>query len=150
MLKNIPTCMSPDLLRALCAIGHGSKIMICDGNCDINTLGHEKAYRIRIDGVGGAEILKAILQLIPLDDYIDNSVRICNTDNGIPAPDVWKDYEDIVRNSEEYYKLPNGIQYLDDPDFWSVSKELDLVIATGERDIYGNIFLQKGVIRKES
>ncbi|PWM40367.1 MAG: fucose isomerase [Clostridiales bacterium] len=149
MLKNIPTCMSPDLLRALCAIGHGSKIMICDGNCDIKTLGHPDAFRIRVDGVGGAEILKAILDLIPLDDYIDNSVRICKTDNGIPAPGVWKKYEEIVRNSEEYAKLPNGIDYQDGKEFWSVAPELDLVIGTGEEDIYGNIFVQKGVIRKK-
>lgn len=93
-------------------------------------------------------MLEAILQLIPLDDYIEDSVRICNTDNGIPAPKVWDRYEEIVKNSEEAKKLPNGIRYLDDPEFWAVSKEIDLVIGTGERDVYGNIFLQKGVIRK--
>ncbi|MDD3206243.1 MAG: RbsD/FucU domain-containing protein [Lachnospiraceae bacterium] len=149
MLKNIPTCMSPDLLKALCAVGHGAKIMICDGNCGINTLGNENSYRVRVDGVSGPEILKAILQLIPLDDYIDNSVRICNTENGIAAPGVWAKYEEIVKNSEEFAKLPNGIQYQDSDEFWSVADELDLVIGTGEEDIYGNIYLQKGVIRKK-
>lgn len=149
MLKNIPTCMSPDLLKALCAIGHGAKIMICDSNCTINTLGHPNAFRIRVDGVSGPEILKAILQLIPLDDYIDNSVRICKTSRGIPAPGVWEKYEEVVRNSEEYSKLPNGIDYMEGPDFWSVAPKLDLVIASGEEDIYGNIFIQKGVIKKK-
>ena len=147
MLKNIPTCMSPDLLRALCAIGHGSKIMICDSNCDINVLGHDRTYRIRLDGVRGPEILKAILDLIPIDDYVEDAVRLCNTDRGIPNPPCWEQYEAIVRSSEEYAKLPNGIVYQDDPVFWSVAPELDLVIATGETDVYGNIFIQKGVIR---
>ncbi|MCR5753958.1 MAG: fucose isomerase, partial [Acetatifactor sp.] len=96
MLKNIPACMSPELLKALCAIGHGSMIMICDANCDIATVGRENAYRVRLDGVSGPEVLKAILDLIPLDDYIDNSVRICKTENGIEAPKVWNEYEKIV------------------------------------------------------
>ena len=149
MLKNIPSCVSPDLLKALCAIGHGSKIMICDSNCDINTLGHDRAYKVRIDGVRGPEILKAVLDLIPIDDYIDDAIRICNTEGNIPAPECWEKYEEVVKNSEEYSKLPNGIVYMDEPEFWSVAEELDLVIATGELDVYGNIFIQKGVIRQK-
>ncbi|MDD2955522.1 MAG: RbsD/FucU domain-containing protein [Oscillospiraceae bacterium] len=147
MLKNIPTCMSPDLLRALCSIGHGSKIMVCDSNCDINRLGPADAFRVRLDGVRGPEILEAILKLIPVDDYIDDPIRICLTDGGRPEPAVWKKYDEVVKNSEEAKKLPNGIHYMKGKEFWSVADDLDLIIATGETDVYGNIFVQKGVIK---
>ncbi len=147
MLKHVPGCISPDLLRALSSIGHGSKILIADGNCDINNLGHSNCFRIRADGHSGAELLEAILKLIPLDDYIDDPIRCCLTDPGVPAPDCWKDYEKVVAASEEADKCPNGIVYQEGDVFWSLWNQFDLVIASGETDLYGNIFLQKGVFR---
>lgn len=147
MLKNVAPCISPDLLKALCAVGHGAKIMICDSNCSTHDMGNPYTIRVRADGVRGPELLKAILELIPLDDYIDDSVRICKTSGGRPNPAVWEKYEEVVKASEEYSKLPNGIVYMDGKDFWSVHQQLDLVIASGETDIYGNIFIQKGVIK---
>ncbi|MDY4192659.1 MAG: RbsD/FucU domain-containing protein [Oscillospiraceae bacterium] len=147
MLKNIPTCMSPDLLYALCSIGHGSKIMICDSNCDINRLGPAEAFRVRLDGVRGPEILEAILKFIPVDDYIKDPIRIGLTDDGRPQPPVWEKYEEVVKNSEEACKLPDGIHYMKSREFWSVADDLDLIISTGETDPYGNIFVQKGVIK---
>lgn len=146
MLKNVAPCISPDLIKALCAIGHGSGIMICDSNCDINRLGPPDAFRVRADGVRGPELLKAILELIPLDDYIEDSVRVCKTSGGRPNPPVWEKYEEVVKNSPEYSKLPNGIAYMDGRDFWSVAPRLDLIIGSGETDVYGNIYIQKGVI----
>lgn len=71
MLKNISTLRSPELLKALCELGHGDEFTIADGNfpcygiCD---------NVIRADGHDGAELLEAIIKLIPLDTYAEWNV----------------------------------------------------------------------------
>ena len=71
MLKNISPLISPELLKALCELGHGDVFTIADGNfpcygiCD---------NVIRADGHGSAEILKEIIKLIPLDTYAEWTV----------------------------------------------------------------------------
>lgn len=70
MLKGISKIVSPELIKTLCEMGHGDEIVIADGNFPAETFGRRV---IRADGIGGAEMLKAVLSLIPLDTY---SVRI--------------------------------------------------------------------------
>ena len=68
MLKGIPKILSPELLKVLCEMGHGDEITIGDGNFP----GHTNAkVEIRMDGHGVPEILDAILQVMPLDVYVD-------------------------------------------------------------------------------
>ena len=50
MLKNIPPCLSPELLKALDEMGHGDEIVIGDGNFPGSSLGPKV---IRADGIGG-------------------------------------------------------------------------------------------------
>ena len=66
MLKNIPKIVSPQLLKILCEMGHGDEIVIADGNFPAETCGKRV---VRADGLGGEEMLDAVLSLIPLDTY---------------------------------------------------------------------------------
>ena len=67
MLKNIPSILSPELLKILMEMGHGDYIVIGDGNFPAVT----NAQRlVRLDGHGVPEILDAILKLMPLDTYV--------------------------------------------------------------------------------
>ena len=71
MLKNIPSVLSPELLKTLMEMGHGDYLVIGDGNFPAAT----NAKRlIRCDGHGVPEILDAILKLMPLDTYVENPV----------------------------------------------------------------------------
>ena len=144
MLKHIPDCLSPELVRALDSIGHGSKILIADSNCDINRVGRPEAFRIRADGIKGAELLEAILKVIPVDDYIPNPIRCNQPPEGKRIPTCFAEYDKVVAESEEASKMPNGIDYQGE-EFWECAEWLDLVIASGETQPYGNIFIQKGV-----
>ena len=36
MLKNIPQILSPELLKVLCEMGHSDRIIIADGNFQLN------------------------------------------------------------------------------------------------------------------
>ena len=47
MLKNIPPVLSPELLKALCEMGHGDELVIADGNFPSHTVGKNAAEKRR-------------------------------------------------------------------------------------------------------
>lgn len=64
MLKGIPPVISPELLKILMEMGHGDELVIADGNFPAASVTQRL---VRADGLGGATMLDAILQLMPLD-----------------------------------------------------------------------------------
>ena len=75
MLKGIPKILSPELLKVLAEMGHSDRIVISDGNFPAMTMGQD-AIVIRADGHGVPELLDAILQVFPLDTYVDKPVNL--------------------------------------------------------------------------
>ena len=75
MLKGIPPILSPELLKVLCEMGHSDRIVIGDGNFPAETMG-KNAIVIRCDGHGVPELLDAILQVFPLDSYVEKPVSL--------------------------------------------------------------------------
>ena len=77
MLKNIPPIISPELLSVLDEMGHGDRICIGDGNFPGSSVAEaEGAILLRADGHGVPALLDAILQLIPLDEYVDTPAMV--------------------------------------------------------------------------
>ncbi len=139
MLKNIPSILSPELLKILMEMGHGDYIVIGDGNFPAAT----NAQRlVRLDGHGVPEILDAILKLMPLDTYVDAPVSLM--DNGDPdnRPEIWAKYKEIVEKNEG----DKNIGLIERFDFYDKAKNAFAIVATGETAIYANIILQKGVV----
>lgn len=139
MLKNIPSILSPELLKILMEMGHGDYIVIGDGNFPAVT----NAQRlVRLDGHGVPEILDAILKLMPLDTYVDSPVSLM--DNGDPdnRPEIWATYKEIVEKNEG----DKNIGLIERFDFYDKAKNAFAIVATGETAIYANIILQKGVV----
>ena len=67
MLRNINPILCPNLLHALRAMGHGDEIVIADANFPATSLG---PICIRADGSNASEILRAVLQVMPLDSFV--------------------------------------------------------------------------------
>lgn len=144
MLKGIPAILSPELLKALCETGHGDEIVIADGNFPCESVG-KNAVVVRADGHGTAEILDAVLQLIPLDTYTEQPVaymQVVKGDN-CPEPQIWKTYENILNKYEPEH---HSIEMMERFAFYERSKKAYLIIATGETAIYANVILKKGVV----
>ena len=101
MLKNIPKILSPELLKVLCEMGHSDRIVIGDGNFPAQSMG-KNAIVIRCDGHGVPEILEAILQLFPLDIYVDKPVSLMEVMPGdtVETP-IWDEYKKIVAKYDE-------------------------------------------------
>ena len=75
MLKGIPKILSPELLMVLAEMGHSDRIVIADGNFPAESMGKDSIV-IRCDGHGVPEILDAILQVFPLDTYVEKPVNL--------------------------------------------------------------------------
>ena len=140
MLKGIPKIITPELLKVLCEMGHGDEIVISDGNFPGNSIGKQI---IRYDAIGVPQLLKAVLELIPLDSYADNVFLMDKTesDKNLNIP-IWEEYKKIVAEHTE--KPP---VFLERFEFYERAKKAYAVVVTGEEAIYANIILKKGVVK---
>lgn len=144
MLKNVPPVLSPELLKILCEMGHGDELVIGDGNFPAESVG-KNAVVIRADGHGVAEILDAVLTMIPLDKYAENPVALMKVVPGDPAkPEIWNDYKAVLARHGEN---PEAIAMMERFDFYERAKKACAIVATGEKAIYANILLKKGVVQ---
>ncbi|HAR37596.1 MAG: fucose isomerase [Bacteroidetes bacterium GWD2_45_23] len=141
MLKKIPKTISPQLLKTLMEMGHGDEIVIADGNFPCHTISQNV---IRADGLSGTEILKAIMELFPLDTYSDQQVFLMEVVSGDSyKPEIWNNYMEILQSSGETFT----IGYIERFAFYERAKKSYAVIATGEEALYANIILKKGVVK---
>ena len=142
MLKGVSKIVSPELLKILAEMGHGDEIVIADANFPSVTNGQRV---VRADGIGGAEMLEAVLSLIPLDVYSDPNMmfmELSACDVGKVNPVIWKDYERIAKEKDDNVRIGQIERY----EFYDRAKNAFAVIATGESAIYANIIIKKGVI----
>lgn len=141
MLKNISPVISPELLKILMEMGHGDEIVIGDGNFPAASVAQRL---IRLDGHGVPEILDAILQLMPLDTYVDAPVALMNIGEGDEIPPIWETYKNIVTEKEG----DKNIEKIERFAFYDRAQKAYAVVATGETAIYANVILKKGVVKE--
>lgn len=144
MLKGIPKILSPELLKTLCEMGHSDTLVIADGNFPAESMGRN-AKVIRMDGHGVPEILEAILQVFPLDTYVDRPVSLMEKVPGdtVETP-IWEEFVNILSNNNSGR---DSIEFVERFKFYDKAKEAYLIIATSEAALYANILLQKGVVK---
>lgn len=144
MLKGISPLLSPELLKVLCEMGHGDELVIADGNFPAESIGKNAAV-IRADGHGVPEMLDAILQLIPLDQYVDQPAALMKVVPGDPVvPVIWDEYRALLKKHGED---PDKVEMMERFAFYDRAKNAYAVIATGETAIYANVLLKKGVVK---
>lgn len=146
MLKGIPKILSPELLKVLCEMGHSDRLVIADGNFPAESMG-KNAIVIRMDGHGVPEILDAVLQVFPLDTYVDTPVtlmQLMDSDVGKVETPIWDTYKEIVSKYDE--RGAKAVGNMERFQFYDEAKEVYCIIATGESAVYANVMLQKGVV----
>lgn len=147
MLKGIPAILSPELLKVLCEMGHSDRLVISDGNFPAETMGKD-AIVVRMDGHGVPEILDAILQVFPLDSYVEkpvNLMELMDCDKGVIETPIWDEYKAIVAKYDE--RGEKAVGNIDRFDFYDEAKKCYAIIATGEAAVYANVMIQKGVVK---
>lgn len=141
MLKNIPPILGPDLLGILRAMGHGDEIAVVDANYPADSAG---PVLVRLDGLSATEVLDAVLTLMPLDDFVDEAA-ICMqvVGDAEKREPVMDEMDAIVQRHEPGMRLSAMERFA----FYERVSRSYAIIQTGERRLYGNILLKKGIIR---
>jgi L-fucose mutarotase len=141
MLKGISSIISPEFLKILAEMGHGDDIVIGDCNFPATTMGKRC---VRADGLKATEILDAILQLLPVDTFVDSPVSLMSVVPGTfdGEPPIWADFEQIINRHQ-----PNtNIQFIERFEFYEKSRQAFATVQTGENALYACVILKKGVL----
>ena len=143
MLKGISPLIPPELLKILAEMGHGDEIVLGDANFPAATMGKRV---VRCDGLGVAEILDAVLALLPLDTFVDAPVALMAVVPGKETadPPIWKEIKAIV----ETHAPGTRIEWNERFAYYDRAKKAFAVVQTGETALYANVILKKGVIGK--
>ena len=135
MLRNIPVCISPDLMYHLMCMGHGDEIVFADADFPAETCSQRL---IRADGLDVSTLLETVLPFFPLDQYVANPTAIMSTVDEEPA--AWAQYRRIIKSHESNF---SDFEYIDCQAFYARAKKAYAVVMTSEPD--GNVILKKGV-----
>ncbi|CAG5115159.1 unnamed protein product [Candidula unifasciata] len=146
-LKGIPRQLSPDLLKVLAEMGHGDEIILADAHFPTTSICSKGPIQVRADGLGAAVLLKGIVQLFPLDQYVDYPVArmdLVPSDKvkGLPTP-IWDQYKLILETAEN---KEVQIELVERFDFYERAKKAYAIVHTGETEQYSNIILKKGLV----
>jgi L-fucose mutarotase len=140
MLKGISPIISPELLAVLSLMGHGDEIILADAHFPGETFNNRV---LRADGISIPNLLKAILPLFELDDYVDHPmVMMAAVDGDTLDPQVEVSYLQSIHLSNP---AAPSIERIDRFEFYERAKSAFAVVMTGEMAKYGNIILKKGV-----
>lgn len=135
MLKGISPLVSPDLLKALCEMGHGDEIILSDAHFPAHTLG---VPVLRADGIPVADLLAGILPLLELDAYVDHPVVMM-------APVPGDSLDDVLMAKVHALVPAEKVEHIERFAFYERARKVFAVVVTGETAKYGNILLKKGV-----
>jgi L-fucose mutarotase len=144
MLKGLNPLLSPDLLYALRAMGHGDELTIVDANYPASSSGPDT---VRLDAVSATAALDAILSVLPLDDFVPEACwGMSPVEKGAKEPPIFAEFRDVIakREGEKF-----NLAVLERFKFYERAKESFAIVATGERRLYGNIIIKKGIIRPD-
>ena len=140
MLKGIDPLLGPELLMILRSMGHGDEIAIVDGNYPADT---DATRLVRMDGHSATALLAAILSVMPLDEFVDEAVfRPAAYGDANRKEPIFAEFADIIARFEP----KQSITALVGADFYNRVKNCYAIVASGERRLYGNIVLKKGVV----
>ncbi len=137
MLKT--ALLHPEILRALAAAGHGSRVLIADGNYPLSTgsaVGAQRVYlNLRPGCVTVPEVLSTLTQVLPIESALGMQTR-----DGQPAA-IHGEITRILGAEVPFTLRPRH-------DFYAEARSVDttLAIATGEQRRFANVLLTIGVI----
>ena len=143
MLIGVPPLLSPDALHALRSMGHGDEVALVD--CNYPSTEHARRL-VRADGVSLDDVLAAVLAILPLDRVPPHAI-FRTGDNNDPAQfaQIHHDLDaTCARLAPGYVVKP-----LAGTEFYPRVRAAFCVISTGERSLFANVILRKGVIHSD-
>jgi len=140
MLLGLDPLLSPDLLHALAIAGHGDRIAIVGANFPAASMARRL---VTLHGANATAALVAVLSVLPVDDFEPDPVVVMQVvGDQEHTPEAVAEFTRVLAHAgvAPPARLPRH-------DFYRAVKEAYAVVLTGERRLYGNIMLTKGVVR---
>ncbi|SFO36734.1 L-fucose mutarotase [Bradyrhizobium sp. Ghvi] len=150
MLKGINPLLNADVLYALRAMGHGDRLVVCDTNFPADSIARQTAFGelLRIDNVGAAKAIEAVLSVMPLDTFVDDAaIRMEIVGQPHEVPPVQREVQAVIDRAEGRSWPLVGVER---HAFYERARTAYCVIATGERRFYGCFLFSKGVIAPDA
>ena len=146
MLKGIDPRLNADVLYALRAMGHGDDLVIADANFPGDSIARRTTLGrlLRIDDPSAAAVAAAVLSVMPLDTFADDSaarMEVVGQPGEVPL--VQREVQRAVDAAEDRPWPMTGIERF---AFYERAARAYAVIQTGERRFYGCFAFRKGVI----
>ena len=138
MLRNIPACISPDLMHALMTMGHGDEIVLADADFPAAT--HSRRL-IRADGLDVCTLLEAILPFFPLDSFVEKPALTMDCSEWGDEPESYQRFREVIRRYDNHF---TDFELLKRFDLYERAGNAFAVAVTSEAD--GNIVLKKGPV----
>lgn len=132
------TLIHPEILNALGSAGHGSLVLIADGNYPYTTKSHPNAAHVYLNLAPGllkvTDVLRVVADAIPVE-----AVTVMKPDNA-PEPPIYQEFQALLPGHE--------LNRLSRFEFYDMARSPDtaLVIATGEQRVYACVMLTIGVV----
>ncbi len=133
MLKT--TCIHPEIMDVLSRCGHGSKILIADGNYPLaeKTGNAAKVYLgLRLGCPTVTEVLEALCDVVPFE-----RAEVMTREDG-EEPEIFSDFRRRLND------LP--LEGHSRQAFYDACDGIALAISTGEQRTYANILLTIGCV----
>jgi L-fucose mutarotase len=135
--------LHPEIARALARAGHGSKVLVSDGNYPHATRRGPNAELVFLNlapgTLGALDVLPVLTAAIPIE-----AAAVMAPPTGSPEPPIWRDFEAKLKLAG----LSTSLARFERDAFYLAASGPDvcLTIATGEQAIYANLLLTIGVV----
>jgi L-fucose mutarotase len=137
--------LHPEILKALASAGHGSTVLISDGNFPHDTAPAPRATRVYLNlspgRVTANEVLAALVSAIPIESVAFMSPQ----EPGDWEPPAHADLAALIPDGTDVQRIPRMA-------FYEATRTdtLALVIATADTRPYANVLLTIGVIMADA
>lgn len=138
MLKGISPLLPPELLKIMMEMGHGDTLALGDANFPAANCAKRL---VRCDGHSGVEVLEAVMALFPLDSDENQPVAVMATADG-SRPPVWAEYGRVIAAQEREAAFTEYERFA----FYEAARSAYAIVSTGEKALYANLILKKGVL----
>lgn len=134
--------LHPEILHALGGAGHGSKILVADGNYPFSTGSNPQATKVFLNLSPGLLSATAVLEILVAAVPVE-AAQVMGKDGDEPS--IFNDFRQILSGEITLEPLERFA-------FYEAAQKSDvaLVIATGEERTYANILITIGVIQPGS
>lgn len=149
MLKGLDPVLGPDLLWVLAAMGHGDDLALVDANFPADTIARKTSSGrlVTLPGLAMARVARAVLSLLPIDEFVDDPVRRMEVvGNPAAIPEVQLQVQAQI---DAAAGRPLPLVGIERYAFYEAAAQAFAIVQVGDPRPYGCFLIRKGVIAGE-